>query len=142
MKKKENAINKTGTISTDATPMTAKRKIVSKNGHLPILLRLTRRMTVFLFLTLVAILIFFITGSRQHFLDSNLLILLQAMSYNAIALDFFATAAALQSIFYLVRLKKNILIVHVVCYLLVFIFSSAAAIFSLSLTILSEGIPF
>ena len=113
-----------------------------KSKRLPTLLRLTRRMTVFLSLTEVAIIFFFMTGNKQTFLDSNLTLILSILACNAIALCFFSLSAILECMFYIMKNKKLSLILHTICYLLILAFSSLVAVFSLSVNLLSEGIDF
>lgn len=113
-----------------------------KKRRIPTLLRLTRRATVFLSFTLAAITLFFITGNRQTFLDSNLILILNIMSCNAIALLFFSALAALECIFYLIKDRFFKLAPHLFCYIIIFALSLALTIFSLAVNLLSEGISF
>ena len=110
--------------------------------RLPILLRLCRRSTIFLSLTLIATIIFFITGNRQTFLDSNLNLILQIISCNAIALTFFSAASALECIFYLIKDRKLRLFFHLFVYILVLVVSISTSLFSMSINLLSEGFAF
>jgi hypothetical protein len=110
--------------------------------RLPPLLRLTRRTVVFLSLTLIATILFFITGNRQTFLDSNLSMILRVVAANSIALSFFSLLATLQCIFFTFTNKRIRLVLHLVCYALVFIASTAVIFISLTINLLSEGIDF
>ena len=113
-----------------------------KSRRLPPLLRLTRRATVFLSLTLIATIIFFVTGNKQTFLDSNLNMILKIIALNAIALVFFSLAAVTECVFYTIKSKKIRLIIHLICYTLIFLLSLAISILSLTINLLSEGIDF
>ena len=113
-----------------------------KSRRLPPLLRLTRRATVFFLFTLIATIIFFITGNKQTFLDSNLSMILKIIAVNAIALSFFSLVAIPECIFFTVKDKKFRLVFHLVCYTLIFASSIAIAILSLTINLLSEGIDF
>lgn len=113
-----------------------------KSRRLPPLLRLTRRTNVFLLLTLIATGIFFITGNRQIFLDSDLTLILKIITCNAIALSFFSAIATAECIFYLIKIKKLKLIIHLICYITIFAASTALSILSLTINLLSEGISF
>ncbi|WP_294430183.1 hypothetical protein [uncultured Treponema sp.] len=113
-----------------------------KSRRLPPLLRLTRRTVVFLSLTLIATILFFMTGNQQHFLDSNLNIILKIIACNAIALSFITFAAIFECIFYVAKIKKLRLIIHLICYILVLAVSVAVSILALSINMLSEGIFF
>ena len=77
-----------------------------KSRRLPPLLRLTRRTTIFLTLTLIATIIFFLTGNQQSFLDSNLNFILKLIACNAIALVFFSGSAVFECIFYAAKNRK------------------------------------
>ncbi len=113
-----------------------------KSRRLPPLLRLTRRATVFLSLTLAAIIFFFITGNRQTFLDENLKLLLIIITFTAISLTFFTGMAIIECIFYTVKDKKFRLIFHLACYIILFILGITISVASLSINLLSEGIAF
>lgn len=113
-----------------------------KSRRLPQLLRLTRRSIVFFTLSLLAIILFFMTGNRQLFLDSNLNLILQIISFTSIFLALFTLAGILGCIFYLVKDKKIKYIVHTFAYILILIFSIVTLILSLSVNLLSEGIDF
>lgn len=120
--------------------ITANRQKV--NRRLPPILRLSRRTTIFLSLTLTAVILFFMTGNQQTFLDSNLKLILKIISVNAISLCFFAMASSLECIFYLIKERKIRFCVHLAVYLLIFIASLAISLISLSINLLSEGISF
>ena len=113
-----------------------------KTRRLPPLLRLCRRATVFLSLTLIATIIFFLTGNQQAFLDSNLKLILQIISVNAIALSFFSGISSLECIFYLVKNKKFRMLLHFIIYTLVLAAGISISLFSLTINLLSEGISF
>ena len=123
---------------TQTTPLPRQKK----SRRLPPLLRLTRRTTVFLTLTLIATMFFFLTGNQQAFLDSNLNFILKIIASNAIALVFFSGTAVFECIFYTAKDKKIRLVFHLVIYILIFILSAIISIFSLTINLLSEGIDF
>ncbi len=113
-----------------------------KSSELPVLLRLNRRMVVFLFLTDCFFIMLYAAGNYQDFLDSNLKFILSAICANSIALFFFSASAAAESIYHLIKQKKSVFIFH----MLTFTLSTALSIFltiaSLSINILSEGFAF
>ena len=113
-----------------------------KTRRLPPLLRLCRRATVFLSLTLIATIIFFLTGNQQVFLDSNLKLILQIITFNAIALSFFSGISSLECIFYLVKNKSLRMLLHFIVYILVLTAAITISVFSLTINLLSEGISF
>lgn len=125
--------------STKQQEIPARQK---KNRRLPPILRLSRRTTIFLSLTLTASILFFLSGNQQTFLDSNLKLLLQVISFNSIALIFFSFASSLECIYYLITEKKLRLVIHLAVYLLLLSASIAISVFSLSVNLLSEGISF
>ena len=113
-----------------------------KSRRLPPLLRLTRRTVVFLSLTLIATIIFFMTGNRQTFLDSNLNMILKIIACAAIALSIFSALAVLECVFYTFKDKKIRLIFHLIFYIVIFALSTVISILSLTINLLSEGIDF
>ena len=113
-----------------------------KSRRLPPLLRLTRRAVVFLSLTLIATILFFMMGNQQNFLDSNLILILKIIASNAIALSFFSFTAISECIFYATKNKQLRFVVHLVCYILVLALSLTISVLSLSINLLSEGITF
>lgn len=113
-----------------------------KTRRLPPLLRLTRRATVFLSLTLTAIILFFITGNHQTFLDENLKMILSIIAFTAISLSFFTGMAIIECIFYTLKDKKLRLLFHLVCYIILLILSITISVASLTINLLSEGITF
>lgn len=113
-----------------------------KSRRLPPLLRLTRRAVVFLSLTLLATILLFLTGNRQTFLDSNLRMILKIIACNAIALSSFSALAVLECIFYTAKDKKLRLVFHLFCYIAILLLGALAAVLSLSIHMLSEGITF
>lgn len=113
-----------------------------KSRRLPPLLRLTRRSVVFLSLTLLATIIFFITGNRQTFLDSNLSLILIIIACNSIALVFFSFLAVLECVFFTVKDKKLRLVAHLAVYAVIFVLSAAFSVASLTINLLSEGFDF
>ncbi len=118
------------------------KKKVFKTRRLPPLLRLTRRTNVFLFLTLLATGIFFITGNKQIFLESNQALILKIIACNSIALAIFSALATAECIFYLIKDKKIKLLFHIPCYIAIFLLSLITSILSLTINLLSEGFSF
>ena len=134
--------NPTPSNSQSPTPPEPAAGTKKKSRRLPTLLRLTRRTVVFLSLTLIATIIFFLTGNKQTFLDSNQNMILKIVASISIALAFFSLLATAECIFFTFASKKFRLVLHLVCYLLIFIISIAVIFLSLSINLLSEGITF
>ena len=94
----------------------------------PLLFRLTKRVTLFLFLLLTAILIVYITGNFQGFLDSTQKIILLYAVLSAIALIFFSIFSILETIIYTIALRRIELIFYLVPFLLCILYAAIAAI--------------
>ena len=113
-----------------------------KSRRLPPLLRLSRRATVFLSLLLIASGLFFITGNKQTFLDSNLKLILNFIACDSIALTFFSACSSLECIYYLAKEKKFKYLFHLPVYMLILATGTVISIVSLTINLLSEGIDF
>ncbi|MCR4822239.1 MAG: hypothetical protein K5873_05140 [Treponema sp.] len=113
-----------------------------KSSRLPPLLRLSRRTTVFLSLTLLASIIFFVTGNKQSFLDSNLNMILKTIACNSIALSIFSSLDIIQCLFFTFYDKRFKLIFHLIVYLAILLISITVTILSLTVNLLSEGFAF
>lgn len=111
-----------------------------KSKHLPLLLRLTRRVCVFLFLLLAGLVIFYISGSYQNFLDSNISLILKAVACTSIALFFFSAVSVLEAFFF--ALKDRRILFNLFFFVFTLLSSVLAGIFSLVVNKLSEGIVF
>lgn len=114
----------------------------NRSRHLPLLLRLCRRVCVFLFLTLIAFLIFYISGNYQNFLDSNISLILRSITCVSIALAIFSTACILETFFFAFKAKRFPILFNLIFFVLTLILSVAACILSLVINKLSEGIVF
>lgn len=122
------------------TSKTTSKKV--KSRRLPPLLRLSRRATVFLSLILIASGIFFITGNKQTFLDSNLKLILNFIACDSIALTFFSACSSLECLFYIIKEKKIKYLFHLAGYLLILAAGSVISVIFLTINLLSEGIDF
>lgn len=119
-------------------------QIISQNQsrHLPLLLRLSRRICVFLFLTLLAFLIFYISGSYQNFLDSNIALILKSITCVAIALGFFSLACILETFFFAIKDRRFLILFNLIFFVTALALSVVSAVLSLVINKLSEGIVF
>lgn len=72
---------------------------------LTLLFRLTRRTILFLFLFLVVLILFFIIGNYQVFLDSSQKIILQTASFAATALSIISLAGMVETVFCIIQKK-------------------------------------
>ena len=107
--------------------------------RLPPFLRLTRRTCVFLLLTLVSTTIFFVTGSAQTFLDSNLSLLLAVIAGDSIALTLVSLAGIVGCVVHIVHRPGLRLFVQLAGHAVLLVVGAAAAMVSLVLSRLSEG---
>lgn len=113
-----------------------------KSKHLPLLLRLTRRVCVFLFLLLAGFVIFYISGSYQNFLDSNISLILKAVACTSIALFFFSAVSVLETFFFALKDRRILILFNLFFFIFTLLSSVVAGIFSLVVNKLSEGIVF
>ncbi|MDY2844293.1 MAG: hypothetical protein SOT81_09975 [Treponema sp.] len=113
-----------------------------KSKHLPLLLRLTRRVCVFLFLLLAGFVIFYISGSYQNFLDSNISLILKAVACTSIALFFFSAVSVLETFFFALKDRRILILFNLFFFVFTLLSSVVAGIFSLVVNKLSEGIVF
>ncbi|MBQ0052141.1 MAG: hypothetical protein KBT11_08795 [Treponema sp.] len=110
--------------------------------RLPPLLRLTRRACIFLFLTLSAFVVFYITGNFQNFLDSNTVLILMAVSFNSIMLTIFSGLAFFETIFFAIKDKRPGILFNLFFFTLTLACSIATLVLSISINNLSEGFNF
>lgn len=124
---------------TDSKPPLPDEK---KSKHLPLLLRLTRRVCVFLFLLLAGFVIFYISGSYQNFLDSNISLILKAIACTSIALFFFSAVSVLETFFFALKDRRILILFNLIFFVFTMLSSVIAGVFSLVVNKLSEGIVF
>ena len=113
-----------------------------KSKHLPLRLRLTRRVCVFLFLLLAGFVIFYISGSYQKFLDSNISLILKAVACTSIALFFFSAVSVLETFFFALKDRRILILFNLIFFVFTMLSSVLAGVFSLVVNKLSEGIVF
>ena len=106
----------------------------------PLLLRLTRRAVIFLFLLLVTFLCFYIAGCIQGFLDQDLTLLLFAVTSVSILLVLFSSTAVLECLIFLIAQRRIRFLFYIVPFLLVTAIAIVAAAVSNSINLLSRGI--
>lgn len=113
-----------------------------KSHHLPLLLRLSRRVSIFLFLLLSAFLTFYVSGSSQNFLDSNISFLLKATALIAISLLLFSIICIILTIFFAFKDKRFLILFNLLFFIFSLFLSAASLVISLAIEKLSEGIDF
>lgn len=104
----------------------------------PLLFRLSKRITLFLFLLLVAILIVYITGNFQKFLDSTQKSILLYAVLSAFALFFFSIFSILETIIYSIALRHFSIVLYVIPFLLCIIFSLVTIAFAGGILFISD----
>jgi len=109
------------------------------SSNLPMFLRLTRRGVVFFFLVLVSLFTLFIIGNKQQFLDSDLNIILIAMTCDAILLTFMSIAAIFESIVCIFMEKKIKYFFHFIAFFIPLALAIVFGFLSRSITLLTEG---
>ncbi|WP_147614706.1 hypothetical protein [Treponema pectinovorum] len=107
---------------------------------LPTLLSLTRRGFFFFLFLLIAQLFLFFSGNVQNFLDENLKLILFLSSCTAIGMAFFALAATIECIYYIVATKKLFFYVHLVIFIVFFVLALAISLATNFVEVLTEGI--
>jgi len=115
----------------------AEQKVSKK--RLPVLLRLNRRAVIFLSLQTVALILYYISGNTQHFLESNIKIILWGMTISAIALALFCAAGMGESFFYALTWKNPGFFFRMIPYGIIFLLSLTFAIFARTVDLLSLG---
>lgn len=118
------------------------QKTEQPSAPLPPLLRLSRRATTFLFLTLCALQIFYIAGSRQNFLTSNIQLILKLLCFNSIPLFFFSLISIISTVYFALKLKKFTILLNMFFFILTLLISIITVFLSLSINTLSEGLEF
>lgn len=113
------------------------RKIQKK--HEPILLRLNRRAVIFFGLQTIALILYYISGNIQFFLEVNMKIVLRAMTISSIALALFCAAGIVETILFSATQKTYRLLFKLIPYGIVLILATTFAIFSRTVDLLSLG---
>lgn len=108
--------------------------------RLPRLLSLTRRGFFFFSFLLIAQLFLFFSGNVQNFLDENLKLILFISSCTSIGMAFFALAAVIECIYYIVSTKKLFFYVHLVIFIVFFILAVVISLATNLVGVLTEGI--
>ena len=110
-----------------------------ESKSLPITLRLFKRSVIFMFFLLISYVALFFTGNYQDFLPENVSLILTLTKLVATALFFASIISIILSIFYAIKLKRASYLVNTIFFVLTTLFSSAFAIFTSWISILTEG---
>ncbi|MBQ3670894.1 MAG: hypothetical protein II921_05390 [Treponema sp.] len=111
----------------------------SNQEHFPITLRLFRRAVIFMFFLLIAYAILFFTGNYQNFLPENVNLILTLTTLVATVLFFSSIISIVLLIFYSIRAKKPLVLTQLIFFVFTTVFSSAFAVFTRWISILTEG---
>ncbi|MBR0033370.1 MAG: hypothetical protein IJP61_13935 [Treponema sp.] len=110
-----------------------------KLKNLPITLRLFRRTVIFMFLLLIAYAALFFTGNYQDFLPENISLILTLTKLVAAVLFFSSIISIILTIFYAIKLKRASYLIHLLFFAFTAVFSSAFALFTSWVSVLTEG---
>ncbi len=124
---------------TDGARLNSQTTQKVQKKSLPVLLVLNRRAVIFWGLQTIALILFYISGNTQHFLEANMKIVLWAMTVSSIGLALFCLAGVGESIFYAISLKRFRLLFKLIPYGTILVLSVTFAIFSRTLDLLSLG---
>ena len=129
----------------DNIPANMKKNNAIQEHIRPLLFRLFNRAALFLTLLTVVLLMLYVTGNRQLFLDKDQTLILKLCTIISTALALVSIIALCQSVFLLLyTIKKNIRNIlfylrHVIAFLLMLSFSAAVLIITRSITFLAAG---
>ncbi len=104
------------------------------------LFKLTGRTSLFLFLLSAFIMVLYVSGSYQDFLDSTLNFILVSCSLTILALFVFSAAGLIQSIVLFFISKRKSYWIYFFVYILSCTFSSLIFFLARTISILSKGI--
>ena len=129
----------------DNIPANMKKNNAIQEHIRPLLFRLFNRAALFLTLLTVVLLMLYVTGNRQLFLDKDQTLILKLCTITSTALALVSIIALCQSVFLLLyTIKKNIRNIlfyfrHVIAFLLMLSFSAAVLIITRSITFIAAG---
>ena len=109
----------------------------------PLLFRLTNRMTLFLTLLLSSLILFYITGNYQQFLDADQHLILLLCTYTAAALALFSFFSFIEAVVFLIVLKNNARLIFILHAVVLFFLFAAAVFFAFvtrSITFFAAGL--
>lgn len=112
---------------------------LTKKNFRPLLFRLTRRSVFLLFFLLIAFTTYFVIGNFQHFLDSNLRVILFMIVLTSIVLVLDSFIAIIQSIIFFFTEKRIFFAIYIIFFVFLIAFSTAIGIIAISLKSASEG---
>ncbi len=118
---------------------------LSQQGHRrPLLFRLTNRVTIFLTLLSGSLILFYITGNYQQFLDSDQHLILSCCAVSGIGLSLFSFFSFAESVYYLLVTGEKIRWIFMLHAITLFFICFGAVAMTLAIRaiiFLSAGIP-
>lgn len=113
-----------------------KREKAKKSGNL---FHFNCRTVVFLWLFLIALLMFYVAGSLQQFLDSTQERIVLTSFFATIVLCFFSVTGLIQCIVSIFSKRPKKYIIYTLIYIVSLAMSAAVLVFLQTLTFLAEG---
>lgn len=117
--------------------MSIKEKKTRKSSSL---YHFNSRTSIFLWLFLLAMLLFYVIGSFQQFLDSTQQQILLLSFFITIVLCFFSVTGFVQSFIYIFSVRKKKYLIYTLLYIFSIILSAAVLVFLQTLNFLAAGI--
>ncbi len=105
----------------------------------PLLFRLTKRVTLFLFLLLLALIVVYVTGNFQKFLDSTQKLILFYAILVSIALVLFSVLSIIESLIFMIALRRIELFLYIVPFALCIIVSLVIIALAGSILFISDS---
>lgn len=112
-------------------------KYLSDNSFL---FRLTKRFTLFLLLQAIVLIILYVTGNYQNFLDSTLRFIMLVASLNFAMLSFFSLAGLIESFCLIFITKKKKYIAYLFAYIILIFFACISFIILRGISFVSSGL--
>lgn len=97
------------------------------------------RSVVFLWLFLIAMILFYAAGSLQQFLDTTQQHIVMLCFFTTIILCFFSVTGLLQCIIFVFSKQFKKYLIYTILYIISLLFSSAVLVFFQTLNFLAEG---
>ncbi|MCI1209705.1 MAG: hypothetical protein LKF96_09705 [Treponema sp.] len=113
----------------------------TQKKRIPVLYQITNRTVLFLFLVLCGLLVFYIIGNYQVFLDYDQKRILSLSTFAALLLAFFSVFSVGESFFYLLTTRQNypLYIVFIILMVIIFFTAVLTAVLTGSVSFLSSG---
>ena len=129
-------------IQNNNTDFKTKKKIYKHDSLVYFFYRIVIRISVFLFLVLLSMLVFYFVGNYQDFLDTNQKLILNLTAIVSVTSSVFLLLGIILNIVTFVVLKRKVyrFIIYTLLYLLMLSASVAVFFISRSVLLLSNGL--